>query len=1452
MTNVLRKPIPFGTASLHTELWIAVLVVALLFWVVNVAVASDSGLNLTPEERAWLDAHPEIRARVGDAPPLHFFDGEPRGIAVDYLNLIAERVGFDVEYVYGIPWSTALEDIRDHEVLDVILTAKRTAEREDDMAFTENFLLMPWVIFTQKDKPVAAMNELAGQIVSVERDFVMHKKLADEYPSIVLLVTETSREALEAVATGEADAYIGNLTTGSYIMQYYNLINLQVSAPTPFENHDQAIAVRDDWPELVSILNKGFASITEAERVAIHQKWVPVLETVQPAPTPGLINSWHTVGLGVAIILVFLIALWLLMRFVGNRLPAGLRTAHVQMVGMVVMVSFLTIVIGGAWLGLNSIKHRMGKNIGESLQMVVETTHQSIKMWVEGQKEHLEEHAKDPRLVALVQGQLEVPRTRDALLASDSLRKLRAYLDTSCYYWDLGFFVIAPDRIIIASRRDANVGSRNLIDEQRPAELQKAFSGKIVFIPSIYSDVPLPDASGRMQTVAPTMFIAVPIRDSGGAVIAVLTLRLDPGHDFTRLCLVARMGQTGETYAFDGTARLLSETRFAEDLVRTGLVEEGQQAGFQIRISDPGGNLLEGHQSSVPPREQPLTYMAAEATAGRSGVNVDGYHDYRGVQVFGAWVWDQNLHIGLATEIDKHEAWAAYQATRNIVVGILAVTILLAFLLTAYTIWSGERTNRTLRQARDEWERIAEGRTADLRALSERLGLATSAANIGVWDWDITRNVLIWDEEMYALYDTNKDDSRGAHEIWIQGVHPDDKEMLEQQVQTALQDERTPDIEFRIIWHDGTIRYIREVSKVSRDENGKINRMIGVVWDITERKLAEIELQAHAAELKMSNEALEKSKRAALSLMQDANVESQRAEKSLADLIESQEALRESEEHSRLLLDSAAEGILGVGPDGNVTFSNPAATRILGFSAAELLGHDIHEMIHHSHVDGTPYPVAECPMTKTYIEGTRHHIEDEVLWRKDGTSFYTDYTSTPIRKDQELVGTVIMFSDITERKEFERLSLLIRQRLETLLRVTEYEITNVTDFLDHALQEALDITSSRFGYIYFYDEATKEFELNTWSKQVMPECQVIDPHTKYALDKTGMWGEVVRQRKSMIVNDYSLQHPLAKGTPEGHVPLERFMSVPVFEEGKIVAVVGVANRTEEYDEIDVRQLGLLMNSVWKMVRAFEYRGQLIVARDAAKAANRAKSDFLANMSHELRTPLNAIIGFSEILIDEKLGSLLEKQKRSVGNVLTAGRHLLALINDILDLAKIEAGKMELELGDVEVGTLLRESLVLIQEKAMKHSIRLHTEMEDCIAELKMQADARKLKQILYNLLSNAAKFTPDGGEITIGARYEEDILVVFVRDTGIGIAPDQIERVFGEFEQVDSSYARTQQGTGLGLALTRRFVELHGGRIWAESEGEGKGSTFTFTIPIRGHEDPDKGGTGNGKEDSDH
>ena len=230
-------------------------------------------------------------------------------------------------------------------------------------------------------------------------------------------------------------------------------------------------------------------------------------------------------------------------------------------------------------------------------------------------------------------------------------------------------------------------------------------------------------------------------------------------------------------------------------------------------------------------------------------------------------------------------------------------------------------------------------------------------------------------------------------------------------------------------------------------------------------------------------------------------------------------------------------------------------------------------------------------------------------------------------------------------------------------------------------------------------------------------------------------------------------------------------------------------------------------------------------------AGKHKSEFLANMSHELRTPLNAIIGFSEVLLERMFGEMNEKQEDYLKDIHSSGKHLLSLINDILDLAKVEAGRMELNLGRFDLPTAIDNALTLIRERAMRHSIALAAEVDPQLGEL--NADERKFKQILLNLLSNAVKFTPEGGSITVGARLLGDMAEIAVTDTGIGIAPEDQAAVFEEFKQVGTDYTRKAEGTGLGLALTRRLVELHGGAMRLESE-PGKGSTFYFTLPLDG------------------
>jgi signal transduction histidine kinase len=230
-----------------------------------------------------------------------------------------------------------------------------------------------------------------------------------------------------------------------------------------------------------------------------------------------------------------------------------------------------------------------------------------------------------------------------------------------------------------------------------------------------------------------------------------------------------------------------------------------------------------------------------------------------------------------------------------------------------------------------------------------------------------------------------------------------------------------------------------------------------------------------------------------------------------------------------------------------------------------------------------------------------------------------------------------------------------------------------------------------------------------------------------------------------------------------------------------------------------------------------------------ETVSRHKSEFLANMSHELRTPLNAIIGFSELLQQQLVGELNEQQLGYVDDVLDAGRHLLALINEILDLAKVEAGKMELDLADVSLRPTLESGLTMNAERASRAGVTLGLTLDP--DEITVQADERKLRQVVFNLLSNAVKFTPPDGRIDVSASLTDGVVEVAVADTGPGIAPEDQELIFEEFRQARADFGNRYDGTGLGLPLSRKFIELHGGRLWVESV-PGAGSTFRFTLPV--------------------
>jgi signal transduction histidine kinase len=471
-------------------------------------------------------------------------------------------------------------------------------------------------------------------------------------------------------------------------------------------------------------------------------------------------------------------------------------------------------------------------------------------------------------------------------------------------------------------------------------------------------------------------------------------------------------------------------------------------------------------------------------------------------------------------------------------------------------------------------------------------------------------------------------------------------------------------------------------------------------------------------------------------------------------------------------------------------------------------------------------------------DGCNHAIGIPLLREGTAIGALVGFWPTGMRVPPEHVRLLETFADqaviaIENARLFHELEQRNQDLAETLsqqtatgeiLRVISSSPTNVQPVFEAIVKAAKELGEASAANLVTYDG-----ELLRRAAHTDPGLKNPEP---WRPTRESVSGRVVMTRAVVEIsdphNDRELDHD--RFGSRGSALPQHVIGVPMMREGATIGVLnvvwdGAGKAPEKY----VRLLQTFADQAVIAIENVRLFHELQEKSRQLEIANKHKSEFLANMSHELRTPLNAIIGFSEVMINGMAGPMTDEQKEFAGDIRDSGKHLLTLINDILDLSKIEAGRMELDVAPFDVPGAMQNAMTLVQGRAARHGIHLETEIAPAVSEY--QGDERKFKQIVINLLSNAVKFTPEGGKVTLAADRVNGAYSISVSDTGIGIAPEDQEKIFEEFKQVGSDYARKAEGTGLGLTLTRKLVELHGGRITVRSE-PGRGSTFTFTLPI--------------------
>jgi len=693
-----------------------------------------------------------------------------------------------------------------------------------------------------------------------------------------------------------------------------------------------------------------------------------------------------------------------------------------------------------------------------------------------------------------------------------------------------------------------------------------------------------------------------------------------------------------------------------------------------------------------------------------------------------------------------------------------------------------------------------------LRKSEERFSLSQKFSNVGTWDWDISTGDLYWSDRIWPIFGFEKETTETTYDNFVSAIHPDDRQNVLDAVSNCVEKGEIYNIEHRVVWSDGSVHWVHESGDVVRSEEGVALHMLGMVQDIDVRKKAELALAERETQLREAQK---------IASMGNWYMNVISGELSWSDEI---------------------YHIFGHEPNS----FTPSSERFYSSIPAEDL--------------------EKVKLNEKNAAATGQYDVVHRIVRADGeVRSVHELAHAILDDDGKMIALTGTLQDITQRTQMQE-KLDLQKNLLNMLHVctTDFvENGNINETMERMLETLLELTGSDYGFTgeVLYDEGVPYLKTHAitniaWDKDTQ---ELYDDNRAEGFEFRNLntlFGKVMTSGQSVVSHD-PVNDPDAGGLPEGHPAMHSFLGVPIFYGDELVGMYGIANAAGGFNEEIIELLkpfnttyGVIIHSSRAMIEESKHRDELLKAKIEAEDADRAKSKFLSSMSHELRTPMNAIIGFSQLLITDTNPPLSIIQNENVNEIASAGRHLMTLINEVLNLSKIESGRLELDIESINIGDVVAESLQLIEPLAKKREIEISIVSDGSTisyedlhqVKIHVMADAVRLKQAVINLLSNAVKYNNENGKVEISCVHrDDDVIRLRISDTGNGLDEQQREKLFTPFERLGAEQTEIE-GVGIGLVITRQIVELMNGHIGVESQ-KGKGSCFWIDLPADKHAD---------------